>query len=323
MSLARVSSSPAPTLLRSLAAVVLLVVVLAGAGAIAHGASPPTRERAAQMTPGCPVTPMSPGDHVVRIRVDATLRSALVHIPARSGNGPAPLLLAFHGWGASGRFMASYSGLSSLADRAGFIAAYPDAAGAHRAWSVTAGSPAGQADVEFTIALLDALRADTCIDPRRISALGVSNGGGFVARLGCTIPDRLAGMVIVAGSVGSVAACPSGPPVSVLEIHGTEDAIVPYRGRPGSRSVTAWLAGWVARDGCAAAPTSRVVAPRVRRFAWAPCRAATVVNHLRISEGRHQWPGATPPDPGPVATISATRAAWSFLAPRRLAVTAG
>jgi poly(3-hydroxybutyrate) depolymerase len=31
----------------------------------------------------------------------------------------------------------------------------------------------------------------------------------------------------------------------------------------------------------------------------------------------HQWPGATPPDPGPPSTFSAAQQAWAFLAPLR------
>jgi poly(3-hydroxybutyrate) depolymerase len=62
-----------------------------------------------------------------------------------------------------------------------------------------------------------------------------------------------------------------------------------------------------------------VFAPRVTRLDWDGCRDGVAVAHLRIAGGTHQWPGATPPDPGPPSTIAAADVAWSFLRDRRLA----
>jgi poly(3-hydroxybutyrate) depolymerase len=61
------------------------------------------------------------------------------------------------------------------------------------------------------------------------------------------------------------------------------------------------------------------VAARVARLDWSACRSGTAVAHLAIAAGRHQWPGATPPDPGPPSTISAAVEAWRFLSAHRLA----
>ena len=232
-----------------------------------------------------------------------------------------PLLLAFHGAGGSGPGMAPYSGLTRVADQSGFVVAYPSAAAPRHVWTLRETEddrvPGGD-DVSFTRQLIDRLESQLCIDARRVSAAGVSNGGGFVARLGCELSDRLAGIVVVAGGFSSLSACTPGRALSVLEIHGTDDPVVPYGGRAGAGAVPAWLHDWRVRDGCPAAHWQGRAAQRVRRFVWGPCRAGAVVEHLRISGGKHQWPGAQPADPGPASTFSAASEAWRFLAPRRL-----
>ena len=41
-------------------------------------------------------------------------------------------------------------------------------------------------------------------------------------------------------------------------------------------------------------------------------RGGVRVEHIRISGGRHQWPGATPPDPGPPSTFCGACTIWRF-----------
>lgn len=300
---------PAP----SAVALLTLAVVFALAGGTAG------RAGAAVPSTGCARASLGAGDHVLHVTVDGTPRSALVRVPGRAVGHPAPLLLTFHGAGGTGPRMAASSGLLPVAGRAGLIAVFPTAGAPRRVWSTSArGVPP---DVEFVTALLDRLQGEACVDLRRVSAAGVSVGGGFAARLACDMSGRLAGVVVVAGALAGLRTCPTGNPVSVLEIHGTADPTAHYWGRNGVGGVLAWLARWLARDGCGPTIHTGIAAPGVQRLTWAPCRDGSVVQHLIISGGRHQWPGASPPDPGPVSGLSAARAAWQFLAPRRLTVT--
>jgi polyhydroxybutyrate depolymerase len=247
---------------------------------------------------------------------DQGTRSALVHLPRRH-RGRVPLILALHGAYGSGAFMERYSGLSRLSDREGFGVVYPDAAGPQ--WHIWSGEDG--TDVEFLDAVVDRMLAGGCFDERRISAVGVSNGGGMVVRFACTGEDRLAGVVAVAGAYGSLPPCKARRPLSVLEIHGTADRVVPYRGTPQDRrgDVIRWLRDWARRDACPSLP--RRTSPRagVLRLDWRPCRSGTSVAHLRLVGGAHAWPGADPSDPGPDLGVSASEEAWSFLRGRRLA----
>jgi polyhydroxybutyrate depolymerase len=290
---------------------VALAFTLTSLGGEAPGSAPvrPALDAAKACT-------VSPGT-TVRVSVPVPgqpARSALVHVP-KGRRGRVPLIVALHGAYGNGAFMERYSGLSRLADRERFGVVYPDAAGPR--WRIAAGEDG--ADVQFLDALLDGVLAGGCFDDRRVAAVGVSNGAGMAARFACAGDDRLAGLVAVAGDYGQLPACRARRSLSVLEIHGTADAVVPYRGtahNPGG-DVLAWLSAWVDRDACRAVPRRTQQSARVLRLDWTSCRDGTAVAHLRLDGGTHAWPGADPPDPGPQLGVSATAEAWSFLRARR------
>lgn len=290
----------------------VLMIALFVAGGTVDGA------RAVTPSTGCTRPLLRAGNHTLHITVAGVVRSVVVHVPARALGHPAPLLITFHGSGGTGPRMAASSGLLPVADRAGFIAAFPTAAKPRYVWNAY-GRP-GPDDVGFTRSLLSRLQASACVDLRRVSAAGSSVGGGFAARLACDMSRQLAGVAVVAGALAGLATCPTGNAVSILAIHGTADPVAQYWGRNGIGGVFAWLARWLARDDCGPTIHTSIAAPGVQRLTWAPCQGGSVVQHLIINHGRHQWPGADPPDPGPVATITAAGAIWQFLAPRRLTV---
>jgi polyhydroxybutyrate depolymerase len=285
----------------------------AGFGAASASSEPPTRSRDVAGVCG-----FARGA-TVRVDLDtfdAARRSALVHLPPRH-RGALPLLVALHGASGTGAFMERYSGLSRLADREGFAVVYPDSAGSR--WRIAQAD--GDADVRFIDALLDRLLAARCFDADRVSVVGVSNGGGMAARLACEAGERLAGLVSVAGSYKTLPACQARSPLSVLEIHGTADAVVPYWGDPKvpQTDIVGWVRGWAYRDGCAAPSHRRQARPKVVRLDWHGCRDGASVAHLRLVGGAHAWPGADPADPGPNLGVSASQEAWRFLRGRRRA----
>ena len=290
-------------------------VALAVAATIA---SPPPSTDAA-VPAACRVAPVSE-TIPIGLSSGGRRRSALVHVPPGSAAGQRlPIVLALHGSRANGAFMAGYSGLSVVADGQDFVAVYPDAAAG--GWNQGSTDASRPDDVRFTSDLLDAVEARWCIDPRRVYATGVSAGGGMVARLACQLSSRIAAIAPVAGSYAGLPACRPDRPVSVLEIHGTADRIVPYAGRPphGEGSVPAFLAAWRARDGCARRTLQRHIAPHTLQVDSTGCSQATAVRQIEILGGWHQYPGANPPDRGPPPTISAAWQTWRFFASRRLA----
>jgi polyhydroxybutyrate depolymerase len=296
--------SPRTALLAlSVALVVALATALPG-----RAASTPTPPPAS-----CATAPTA-GTYNVNVYSGGLQRTALVHVPAAIPAGvPVPLLLALHGAYGSGPGMQSYSGFSNLADSDDFIVAYPSADGSF--WNI--GAAAGQPnDVAFIGALITTLESTLCIDTSRVFAAGVSNGGGMVALLGCDLSSQLDGIAAVAGDYSKLPSCHLKRPVPLLEIHGTADQVAAYSGTKGAHptadGLPPFVNAWARHDGCVGGPSARRIAPRTTMFQWGICAQGSTVEHIRIVGGRHQWPGATPPDPGPKATISASRTIWTF-----------
>lgn len=292
-------------------AAVLAVVALGG-----HDAS-----RAAGGGGACSGAPR-PGNLYVQLVVGGVPRSAIVHVPRTARRGARlPLVLAFHGAGGTGSHMASYSTLEALSDSAGFVSVFPSAARPHRRWVLAEEDAGGPQDLQFVGQVLDRAEDLVCVDPTRVYATGVSNGGGMAARLGCEMSDRLAAIAPVAGGYSTLDACHPSRPVSVLEMHGTRDLVVPYAGKPpdGAGSVGGFLGQWTSLDGCSGRPTRSGYGPSSVIFRWRHCEAGTEVEHIKIYGGGHAWPGARPPDAAPTAPISAARAVWSFFRGHSLA----
>lgn len=249
---------------------------------------------------------------MISLTTGSRRRSALVHVPRGIPPGHnAPLVLVLHGKGGSGPGMERYSGFSGTADRKRFIVAYPSAAGP--VWNFRASSSQPD-DVAFIGALVTRIESRACVDPRRIYATGVSNGAGMAALLGCRL-RLLRAIAPVEGDYSNQPTCRPSHPLPMLEIHGTADRIAPYFG-PGnhetSNGLPPFVNAWVRIDRCSSTASSRAYASRTILYRFGGCRGGVVVEHIRIRGGEHQWPGATPPDPGPPATICTTCTIWSF-----------
>src|SRR3954470_14970559 len=219
---------------------------------------------------------------------DRMLGDALLHVPA--GRTPVALVLAFHGAGGTGPGMAEYSGLSQTGDEHGFAVLYPSAASRHF-WALNA--KMGTADIDALKALLPTALTDACVDATHVFATGVSNGGGFAARVGCELP--VAAIAPVAGGFRALGPCPSPARTSVLEIHGAADTVVPYDGKAPdyAGSVPRYLRGWARRDGCQA-PVSSHPSRGVTVLRYS-CAGGLSLKHVKLAGTDHGWPGAGPP----------------------------
>src|SRR5436305_14547620 len=87
-------------------------------------------------------------------------------------------------------------------------------------------------DVKFLSALIDTLAKRYPVDKNRIYATGMSNGGYMAHVLGIELNDKIAAIASVAGSIvpQKYAAASPGRTVPAMEIHGTADSTVPYKG---------------------------------------------------------------------------------------------
>jgi polyhydroxybutyrate depolymerase len=169
------------------------------------------------------------------IDYDGRTRDFLLHVPASLAPN-APLVFVLHGYSDSAEAIERYSQMSALADQEGFVVVYPqgtiDASG-YTYWEVGYAFHDGSVDdVGFLLSLRALLIADQGLDPTRVYATGMSNGGDMMYRLACEVPESFAAVAPVAGCLmGWLAdSCAPNPELPLFEIHGTADRTTPWEG---------------------------------------------------------------------------------------------
>ena len=134
-------------------------------------------------------------------------RRYLLYVPRTYDRSrPTPLVISIHPAATWPAFEMNISRWNDLAERHGFIVVYPAGCGAFfgtftRGASIWPGGPRALGrDVTFISNLIDRLQAEYNIDPNRIYANGMSNGGNMAFLLSCTLSDRIAAVGVVAGA---------------------------------------------------------------------------------------------------------------------------
>jgi poly(3-hydroxybutyrate) depolymerase len=179
-----------------------------------------------------------------------------------------PLVLDFHPLFGTGALERGSSGYLALSDQEGFIVAFPD--GIDNAWNIGPCCTFSRDvdDLGFARAIVSAVSAEGCVDPKRIYATGYSMGGGMSYHLACNAADIIAAIAPSAFDLLEEAEQPCAPsrPISVISFRGTADFIVPYSGGasnpPNGLATTIHFLGaegtfarWQSLDGCTGTPT--------------------------------------------------------------------
>jgi polyhydroxybutyrate depolymerase len=222
-------------------------------------------------------------------------RTYLVYRPAGLAMGSAvPLVVMLHGRDDTGAFAEKNYHWDREADANGFVVVYPN--GYDNGWN--AGGCCRKAekrnvdDVGFLNAMIEKVTADEHIDPARVYVTGMSNGALMAYRMACDAPVKMAAIGAVSGTLVEVCATPR--PVSVMEIHGMKDLLLPFAGKasvgekryiPG---VEFTLDHWRKVDQCS---EPVVTAANGVMTAVAKCAEGRSVALITIDDAGHQWPG--------------------------------
>lgn len=170
------------------------------------------------------------------IEVDGTTRSYLIDLPENYDPAIAyPVVLGFGGYGHHNTAFREYSKLrQATAGQA--IVVYPEALPG------TTGEPAWggpnyalttpEQETQAMRMIVNDVAAQHLIDPARVYAIGLSNGGGEALSLACHAPDLVAGVVAVAGAAYEpvVSDCIPANPVPTLLMHHADDPIIHFMG---------------------------------------------------------------------------------------------
>lgn len=196
---------------------------------------------------------LSPGDVTMTLMHAGVERQFLVHVPASYAGGKrVPLVLDIHGLGGTPEYQKSTSGWLEKSDEQGFLVAYP--AGLDNSWNAGARccgpSLANKVDDEgFLRALVAKVQSEACVNPKRIYATGLSNGGAMSHLLACHASDVFAAVAPVSMS-NSATPCEPTRGISVTLFRATADTLVPYNGSATLLSAEADFTEWKMRNEC-------------------------------------------------------------------------
>lgn len=257
-------------------------------------------------------------------------RRYLLYVPKTyQPSKPTPLVISLHPAAAWPALERDVSGWNHLADEHGFIVVYPAGSGAILG-TFTRGAnvwPMGPSslprDVKFISDLIDKLEARYNIDPARVYADGMSNGGGMAFALSCKLSSRIAAIgAVAAAQTLSWDRCGNAKPVPTIAFHGSEDKFAPYQGGKSPLapdlfpSIPDWAAHVAQRNRCKEGPSKSQVTANVRRRAYMNCAGNADVVLYTIEGGGHAWPGGKPLPKWLVGRttrqINATRLMWAF-----------
>lgn len=263
---------------------------------------------------------------------DGQRRGYLLRVPTPAPGAPRALVIVLHGGGGDAQNAERMTGFTEKAAREWFFVVYPEGTSRFegRLFTWNAGHCCGHAmttkadDVGFIRALIDTLLRDHPVDPARVYATGMSNGGMMAHRLGRELSDRIAAIAPVVATVFGDEAPPARP-VAALMINGRLDVSVPHLGGPpGGRFPNAWDgtptrpaldqgAFWASANGCGATPRREDGEAFAR---WIhPCPAGRSVELYLMKQEGHTWPGGQKGGPWgdtPGNTLIATDVVWTF-----------
>jgi polyhydroxybutyrate depolymerase len=302
---------------------------------------------------GCSIPAAARGWQVVTVHSGGVNRNVPVYIPASAaGRSDIPLVFDLHGSGGNGRQQALHSGLTTQADRHGFILANPnggiadpDSPTDRFYWHVPGVPLIGNVqmpanapdDVQFFRDAMQQLEHADCVDPHRVYVTGFSGGARMASALACELSDHIAAVAPVSGlragapraadfKAPDTKTCTPRRAVSILTFHGVHDPTNRFDGDGTSRwgySVPMALERWGTLDGCQGSPSEQRVSAHVTEVTYRGCRDAAQLTLYRTDApvehgGGHIWPhsSASAPESIPAAEqvdqLDASALIWEF-----------
>lgn len=268
-------------------------------------------------------------------------RSFLLHLPEQYRPG-MPLVVVLHGAFSGARQAEQETGFSKLADREGFLVAYPEGsglAGLLKHWN--AGFCCGPAqrnqldDVSFVAEVIRIVSTRFSADPSRVYLVGMSNGGMLAYRYAVERPAELAAVAVVSGAIARSAAAAGvsfrlqepAEALPVMIVHGLDDDVIPasedrvsdgqLRGEfaPASVAVDFWLR---VQGGTPQPQRTEARNGSITKTVWVNSRNQGGVVYLQLAGWGHRWPGPWFTDRleagHPLYGFDGTSEIWNFLA---------
>jgi polyhydroxybutyrate depolymerase len=228
-------------------------------------------------------------------------RQYKVHVPTGYDcHVPTPVLFCIHGLqqngvmfcvnGTSGK-TAGAKGFVDKSNEAGFILVIPN--GYMSSWNGGSGHYGAAAtmnldDVGLMKAILAQVKTHVNVDARKVYTAGLSNGAYMSYRLACEAADVFTAAAPGAGGIVDKTGCSPSQPISILDLHGTADNLVPFSEQTPSADAIATKNGCTTTTAAATVPASGGDTTCVT---YSGCPSGIEVTRCSIQGGGHVWFG--------------------------------
>lgn len=218
----------------------------------------------------------------------------------------APLILMLHGYSNDPGYMKNYQILDNQAEKNGFLLAFPEGSKDKQGtnfWNATEAccnfNKSTIDDESYLVKVVELINQKYPIDKKAVFIIGHSNGGFMAHRMACNHSGKFAAIASIAGSgYLKPSDCAPKSPVSILQIHGTLDAVIKIEGGQLGKqypSALQTVSDWAIRNQCSKKPTSAkqtldfdksITGSETSIFTYAKCTSATVAL-WQIKDGAH------------------------------------
>ena len=313
--------------------------------------------------PPAPSEPVQVGPHVERFSIGRLTRGEGIYeyagqqvtrkfyyyIPSTYTEGERlPLMLSLHGSGSNATMQLNEGRWTEYAEQEGFIVVAPESTAIHLdgkissegklpyeigrsdasflRWAAVPTDPCAQLgvdDVGYLCDLIDLFVDGGYADAARVYSSGLSHGAFMSLRLALEMPEKLAGIGVVAGLLYADFDRVQLPEtVKVVLIHGTADTIVPFGGMKydsdgdgtadylwaySSDETADWFRMQYGMEGEPAVSPLPDADPEdgttITRRAYADKNGTELVVQYVVDGGGHTWPGGTQYAPASVCGI--------------------
>jgi polyhydroxybutyrate depolymerase len=233
--------------------------------------------------------PLEPGDYERTLDHGGVMRRYFLHV-SPSAESSAPLVVNMHGFLSNPTMQSDWSEMIGAADPRGIIVVHPE--GLDNSWNAGSccgnSSGSGVDDVGFIRAMVEDVASAACVDPQRVYATGLSNGGFLSNRLACEASDLFAAVAPVVGALRiPYEECVPERPMPVFAFNGVQDPLVPIA--DGESTIDRW----VEIDGCDPEPIVEELDGGICRT-WTGCDGDGDVRMCTLDPMGHCWPGHRP-----------------------------
>jgi len=196
-----------------------------------------------------------------------------------------PVVFAFHGRG--GTNTSWINTLSSYTNNGEFIGVYPQ--GFLESWNLGQ-EPSKADDVDFINLIVEELQNYTNLNFDKMYAIGTSNGSGMVNKLGIETSHFKAIAPIVSQLMESSVLHSETQPISVFQINGAADSVIPINGGPKFGHVFLDAAEsarlWATHFNCNQNPEIVNIGDDTL-YIYLECNANKEIRYLRVENGGH------------------------------------